>query len=115
MQYMMLIYETNADFDARTNEKKEMFWGAWHAYHKSMVDAGVFVSGNALQPSTTGTTVRLKNGKRHVQDGPYAEAKEQLGGYLILDLPSLDAALDWASRCPAAATGAVEVRPVLVM
>ena len=115
MQYMMLIYETNADFDARTNEKNEMFWGAWHAYHKSMVDAGVFVSGNALQPSTTGTTVRLKNGKRHVQDGPYAEAKEQLGGYLILDLPSLDAALDWASRCPAAATGAVEVRPVLVM
>ena len=115
MQYMMLIYETNADFDARTNEKKEMFWGAWHAYHKSMVDAGVFVSGNALQPSTTGTTVRLKNGKRHVQDGPYAEAKEQLGGYLILDMPSLDAALDWASRCPAAATGAVEVRPVLVM
>ena len=115
MQYMMLIYETNADFDARTNEKKEMFWGAWHAYHKSMVDAGVFVSGNALQPSTTGTTVRLKNGKRHVQDGPYAEAKEQLGGYLILDLPSLDAALDWASRCPAATTGAVEVRPVLVM
>lgn len=115
MQYMMLIYETNADFDARTNEKKEMFWGAWHAYHKSMVDAGVFVSGNALQPSTTGTTVRLKNGKRHVQDGPYAEAKEQLGGYIILDLLSLDAALDWASRCPAAATGAVEVRPVLVM
>ena len=115
MQYMMLIYETDADFEARSNEKKEMFWGAWHAYHKSMVDAGVFVSGNALQPSTTGTTVRLKNGKRHVQDGPYAEAKEQLGGYLILDLLSLDAALDWASRCPAAATGAVEVRPVLVM
>ena len=115
MQYMMLIYETAADFDARTNEKQEMFWGAWRAYHKALVDAGVYVTGNALQPTATGTTVRLKNGKRHVQDGPYADTKEQLGGYFILELPSLDAALDWAARCPAAASGALEVRPVLAV
>lgn len=115
MQYMMLIYETDADFEARTNEKKEMFWGAWNAYHKAITEAGVYVTGSPLQPSTTGTTVRLKNGKRHVQDGPYAETKEQLGGYIILELPSLDAALDWAARCPAAASGAVEVRPLLAM
>ena len=115
MQYMLLIYETDADFDARTNENKEMFWGAWRAYHKAMTDASVYVSGNPLQPCMTGTTVRSKNGKRHVQDGPYADTKEQLGGYIILELPSLDAALDWASRCPAAATGAVEVRPLLEM
>jgi hypothetical protein len=57
--------------------------------------------------------VRLKNGKRQVQDGPYADTKEQLGGYIILELPSLDAALDWAARCPAAANSAVEVRPLL--
>lgn len=57
--------------------------------------------------------MRLKNGKRQVQDGPYADTKEQLGGYIILELPSLDAALDWAARCPAAANSAVEVRPLL--
>jgi hypothetical protein len=115
MQYMMLIYETGADFDARTNEKQEMFWGAWRAYHKAMVDAGVYIGGNPLQPGATATTVRLNSGKRHVQDGPYADTKEQLGGYIILELPSLDAALDWAARCPAAANGAVEVRTLLAM
>lgn len=57
--------------------------------------------------------MRLKDGRRQVQDGPYADTKEQLGGFIVLDLPSLDAALDWAARCPAAATGAVEVRPIL--
>lgn len=113
MKYMMAIYETEADFSNRTDEKKEVFWGAWRAYHQAMVDAGVLVGGNALQPPSTGTTVRLKGGKRQVQDGPYADTKEQLGGYIILELPSLDAALEWAARCPAAATGAVEVRPVL--
>jgi hypothetical protein len=112
MKYVMLIYETDADVQARTNENKETFWAAWRAYHKAMVDAGVLVSGNALQPISTATTVRSKGGKRQVQDGPYADTKEQLGGFIILELPSLDAALDWASRCPAAATGAVEVRPV---
>lgn len=113
MKYMMAIYETEADFSNRTDEKKDVFWGAWRAYHQAMVDAGVLVGGNALQPPSTGTTVRLKGGKRQVQDGPYADTKEQLGGYIILELPSLDAALEWAARCPAAATGAVEVRPVL--
>lgn len=112
MKYMMLIYETGADFAARTNENRETYGAAWRAYHKALVDAGVFVGGNALQPVSMATTVRSKGGKRQVQDGPYADTKEQLGGFIILELPSLDAALDWASRCPAAATGAVEVRPV---
>lgn len=115
MQYMMLIYETSTDFDARTNEKQETFWAAWRAYHKAMVDAGVYIGGNPLQPGTSATTVRLKSGKRHVQDGPYADTKEQLGGYIILELPTLDDALDWAARCPAATSGAVEVRPLLAM
>ena len=113
MKYMMVIFETEADFTARTNEKRETYMGAWRAYHQALVDAGVYVGGNALQPPSTGTTVRLKGGKRHIQDGPYADSKEQLGGYFILELPSLDVALDWAARCPSAATGAVEVRPVL--
>jgi len=114
MQYTILIYETEADFGARSNEKKEAFWGAWRAYHQALVEAGVLIGGSALQPPATATTVRVKGSRRDVQDGPYADTKEQVGGYLVLEVPSLDAALDWAARCPAASTGAVEVRPVLV-
>jgi hypothetical protein len=109
---MMLIYETRDDFSARSNEQSEAMFGAWRAYYRSLVDAGVYVTGAPLEPDSIGTTVRLKRGQRQVQDGPYADTKEQLGGVIILELPSLDAALDWAARCPTAATGAVEVRPV---
>jgi len=77
-----------------------------------LVAAGVYVGGEPLKDGGTATTVRLKDGRRHVQDGPFVEAKEQLGGFMILDLPSIDEALEWAARCPAAATGAVEVRPI---
>jgi hypothetical protein len=115
MKYMMAIYETEADFSARTDEHKEAFWGAWRTYHQALVQAGVIAGGNALQPPATATTVRVSGGKRHVEDGPYADTKEQLGGFIVLDVPSLDAALDWAARCPAAATGAVEIRPLLTM
>jgi hypothetical protein len=115
MKYMMAIYETEADFSARTDEHRETFWGAWRAYHQALVQAGVIVGGNALQPPATGTTVRVSGGKRHVEDGPYADTKEQLGGFIVLEVASLDAALDWAARCPAAATGAVEIRPILTM
>ena len=73
------------------------------------------VGGAALQPPAVATTVRQRDGKREVQDGPYAEAKEQLGGYCVIDVPDLDQALAWAARCPAASTGAVEVRPNLPM
>ena len=115
MQYTMLIYETEADFDSRTSERKDAYWGAWRAYHQALVQAGVIAGGNALQPPATGTTVRVGGGKRHVQDGPFADTKEQLGGFILLDVPSLDEALGWAARCPAAATGAVEIRPVHTM
>jgi hypothetical protein len=86
--------------------------GAWRAYYKALVEAGIYVGANALEEPETGTTVRLREGKRRVQDGPYAEAKEQLAGFIILELPSIDAALEWAARCPGAAIGAVEVRPL---
>jgi len=70
------------------------------------------VGGSALQPARVATTIRHRDGKRQVQDGPYADAKEQLGGYYLIDVPDLDAALSWAERCPGAAHGTVEVRPV---
>jgi hypothetical protein len=113
MRYVMLIYETPADFESREPSEGEPYAAAWRAYYRALVEAGAYVAGGApLKDPGTGTTIRVADGRRHVQDGPYAESKDQLGGFLILDLPSLDDALEWAARCPAAATGAVEVRPL---
>jgi len=114
MKYVFLIYETPADFETRTKGEHTPYVAAWRAYHKALVEAGAFVSGAPLKEIATATTVRLRNGKRLVQDGPFAESKEQLGGFTILELPSLDEALSWAARCPAASTGLVEVRPMEV-
>ena len=107
MQFVLLIYESPEGFAIRNNDGKDSYTAAWRAYHKAIVNAGIFVGGDPLQVPETGTTVRIKDGKRHVQDGPYADTKEQLGGFTILDLPSLDEALEWAARCPAASIGAV--------
>ena len=112
MQFAMLIYESQEAFAARNSDGTDPYTGAWRAYYKALVEAGIYVGGDPLQPPETGTTVRLKDGKRRVQDGPFADTKEQLGGFTILELPSLDAALEWAARCPAASIGAVEVRPL---
>jgi hypothetical protein len=112
MRYMMLIYESPAEVERRGDPEGVPYIAAWKAYHKALVEAGAYVTGAPLRPAGTATTVRLKDGRRQVQDGPFAEAKEELGGFMILELPSLDAALDWAARCPAAAIGALEVRPI---
>jgi len=112
MQFALLIYESPEAFAARKNDDNDPYLGAWRAYYKALVEAGIYVGGDPLQLPETGTTVRVSEGKRRVQDGPYADTKEQLGGLTILELPSLDAALDWAARCPAASAGAVEVRPL---
>ena len=112
MQYAMLIYEGPEAFASRKNAEDDPYLGAWRAYHRALVEAGVYVDGNPLHLPETGTTIRLKDGRRLIQDGPYANTKEQLAGFSILELPSLDAALDWAARCPAASVGAVEVRPL---
>jgi hypothetical protein len=112
MQFALLIFEPPEAFAARNADENDPYLGAWRAYHKALIEADIFVGGSPLLPPETGTTVRLKDGKRRVQDGPFADTKEQLGGFTILELPSLDAALEWAARCPAASIGAVEVRPV---
>lgn len=112
MRYIMLVYENPADFERRDDPEGGPYTAAWRAYYKALVEADVYITGAPLKSAATATTVRLKEGRRQVQDGPFAEAKEELGGFLILELPSLDAALDWAARCPAAATGALEIRPM---
>lgn len=112
MQFAFLIYESEAAWATRKKDATDPYVGAWRAYYKALVDAGVYVGGDPLEMPETGTTVRILDGKRRVQDGPYADTKEQLGGFMILELPSLDDALGWAARCPTAAAGAVEVRPL---
>lgn len=110
MQFAMLIYESPEAFALRQSDGNDAYTGAWRAYYKALVESGVYVGGDPLEVPETGTTVRIREGKRGVQDGPYADTKEQLGGFTILEVPSLDAALEWAARCPAASMGAVEVR-----
>jgi len=112
MQFALLIYESPEAFATRKSDENDPYLGAWRAYYQALVAAGVYVGGDALEVPETGTTVRVKEGKRRVQDGPFADAKEQLAGIIILELASLDAALDWAARCPASAVGAIEVRPL---
>jgi hypothetical protein len=112
MQFALLIYETPEAFATRKSDENNPYLGAWRAYYKALVESGIYVGGDPLELPETGTTITVKEGKRRVQDGPYADTKEQLAGLLVLELPSLDAALDWAARCPAAAMGAVEVRPL---
>ena len=112
MQFALLIYESTEAFASRSNDEIDTYTGAWQAYYQTLVEAGIYVGGNPLGAPETGTTVRLRDGKRRVQDGPFADTKERLGGFIILELPSLDAALDWAARCPAASIGAIEIRPL---
>ena len=113
MQYMIMNYVPQQAFADKASEGKDPDGPAWGAYTKALIDAGVMRGGNALKPVHTATTVRLRDGKRQVQDGPFADSKEQLGGYFIIEVPNLDAALEWAAKNPAAAKGAVEVRPVV--
>jgi hypothetical protein len=110
MKYAILVYETEQDIRDRPQTMP-----AYSAYSQSLAEAGVAAGGAALHPSHTATTIRLQNGQRNVQDGPYADTKEQLGGMFIIDVPDLDTAMDWAARCPAASNCAVEVRPLLPM
>jgi hypothetical protein len=114
MNYAILIYESQDDFAARTDPARAAkYFAQWPPYVKAIRDAGIHVAGAGLEPPRTATTLTLRNGERRVQDGPFADTKEQLGGFLVIDVPDLDTALDWAARCPAAATGKVEVRPTL--
>jgi hypothetical protein len=111
MQYILLIYGDEKRNQTLSPEEGNRIMGAYMAYTNALRAAGALMDSNALHPTPTATTVRGTT----VMDGPYAETKEQLGGYFVLDLPDLNAALEWAKRCPAAQDGgSVEVRPVLV-
>ncbi|MGF1509868.1 MAG: YciI family protein [Myxococcota bacterium] len=115
MQYVILVHETPSDFAQRKSPPDSTYWTGWAAYSRALQEAKVIVGGNALQVPEASTVIRIREGARQVQDGPFADSKEQLGGYFVIDVPDLDTALEWAARCPSAATGGAEVRPVLEM
>ena len=115
MQYLLLIYGNEAGIQAASKADVEKMVAAYGAYTEAIKKAGVLAGSNRLRPTTSASTVRVTDGKSKVLDGPYAETKEQLAGYYLIDVPDLDAALSWAARCPGASFGAIEVRPVWTM
>jgi hypothetical protein len=114
MQYLLMIYGNEASWPTMTPAEQKQGVAAFTAYTEALTKAGALRGHNRLQPTSAATTVRVANGKPQVLDGPYPESKEQLGGYYLIDVPDLDAALSWAARCPGAGYGVVEVRPVWV-
>ena len=115
MQYMLLIYDDERAGESVPREQMTEIINAYMAYGQALRDSKVWVASNRLRPTSAATTVRIADGRTQVLDGPFAETKEQLGGYYLIDVPDLDAALSWASRCPGARYGTVEVRPIWVM
>ncbi|MEC5182949.1 hypothetical protein RCH12_000392 [Cryobacterium sp. MP_3.1] len=115
MQYSLLVISQESG-DAGITEV-DMEWGraAFDAYGKALDAAGVLVSADILQPVSASTTVSLRDGALQIQDGPFADTKERLNGTFVIEVPDLDAALDWAGKCPAAQYGAIEVRPSAIV
>ena len=107
MRYLILIYENENEWQATDEEM-----GRWFGLSEDMQKAGVMVAGEALAPTTTATTVRVRGGRTLTTDGPFAETKEQLGGFYLVDCDSLDDALAWAAKMPTAERGSIEVRPI---
>lgn len=118
IQVTLLFHEAAEDFALRTTPDaaaQAAYWGAWRAYAGALREAGLIRGGNALMPPAAAITVTRRGDAPQVLDGPYAETKEQLGGYMVLEVADMEAAIAWAGRCPAAARGSVEIRPVLPM
>ena len=115
MQYVALIYSDPSTIAAMPAEERDGMMGDYLAYSESLRQAGVFVDGAPLEGADTATTVRVRDGKRLTTDGPFAETREVLGGYYVLECESLDEALEHAARCPGARHGSIEVRPVMAI
>jgi hypothetical protein len=113
MQFLLLIYGQEANFACLSEAEKGKLYQEYGALMQDLQAKKQYVGGNPLKPTSTATTVRLREGKRTVTDGPFAETKEQLGGYFLVEAKDLDEAIEIASRIPGARTGSIEVRPVL--
>lgn len=114
MQYLCLIYEAESLMSTRSDEENGKIFEDYMVYSQDIRTSGHFVAGEALQPTDSATTVRVRDGKTLVTDGPFAETKEQLGGYYLLECDSLEEAIEKASRIPSAEFGSIEIRPIMV-
>ena len=113
MQYLLLIYGDQNGWESMSEEERGQVFQAYGTFTQELEDSGAMVGGNALQPTETATTVRVRNDETLTTDGPFAETKEQLGGYYLVEAESIDEAIDWAAKIPAARTGTIEVRPLV--
>jgi hypothetical protein len=114
MQYLLLIYQNEAEADAAGEAATKQMHNDYRTFTQSIIQAGQFKAGDALKRTSTATTVRVRNGKTMTTDGPFAETREQLGGYYLIDAKDLDEAIAIAARVPSAKFGSIEVRPVMV-
>ena len=115
MQYLLMIYGDESQMNTASPDDASNMTQAHGAYAEALVKAGAMQGGQRLRPASDATSVRVRGGKTEVLNGPYAETREQLGGYYVIDVPDLDAALSWAARCPSSSYGTIEVRPIWAM
>ena len=113
MQYMLLICDDETTWGRMSEEERASLYQAYGTYTNELREKGVYVDGAQLQPVSSATTVRVRGGEQVVTDGPYAETKEQLGGFYIIEVDSLDEAIEWAAKIPSAKLGSIEVRPLV--
>lgn len=114
MKYAFTIYGDESQRTSATPEQQQQMSQAYGTLTEEMEQKGVLVAGDGLYPTATATTVRVRDGERDVTDGPFAETKEQLGGFYVLDVKDLDEAIEWAAKIPGAQFGSVEIRPVMI-
>ena len=114
MQYLLLIYRNEAELGRMTADDRKKMTAEYGTFTQSIIQSGHFKAGDGLQPTTTATSVRVRDGKTMTTDGPFAETREQLGGYYLVEAKDLDTALGLAARIPGAKTGTIEVRPVMI-
>lgn len=115
MKYLLMIYASEAEENAMAPDETGKMMQAYGAYTDALRKAGAMQGAERLRPTGDATSVRVRGGKTEVLNGPYAETREQLGGYYLIDVPDLDAALAWAARCPSSSHGTIEVRPIWEM
>ena len=111
MQYMLLIYGNEQEWANLPQDQLQKMYAAYGAFTQELIASGAMLGGSELSPITTATTVRVRNGQVLTTDGPFAETKEQLGGYYLIDVPNLDEAIKWAAKIPSALGGSIEIRP----
>jgi hypothetical protein len=115
MQYMLLIYGDESHWGSQSEEERRTEFGKYQQFTQALRDRGALVAADPLQPTSAATTVRVRDDETLTTDGPFAETKEQLGGYYVIEVDSLDEAIEWAAKIPAARGGSIEVRPVMPM